>query len=581
MEGPPRVRRLPPLPKRPGAPLRPETERVPLDGGALQHAVELVAQQRVSAVADDETTEAAKKYEDLLRFDLAFFAGEILQGPPEEPYNGLFIIDRHQEDWSELIMNHGRLCLMAPRDHGKTQFCTIAYAIWQSWRLPRNEGLIFSGSIHLATEILGKIKAEIESNPKLRYLQPTDAKTRVWTKTKIRLSNGSVISVKSFGSSVRGAHPKWCVCDDVLTDEDAFSELIRSKNIDFFLNAVTNMIAPSPIPTIGQIIFVGTPFHPSDLFAYLEDNPEWAFQRFPAESEEGEPLWPLRFNRLRLDGKRREIGTIRYTREFLCRPVSGVSSLFPLELFEDGFRFLISLGSPREAFARKGVVSYYAGVDIAVSASVEADFFVIFVLGIDERGNRWICDIHRSRGLGYAQQKWEIQKITSKYSCELVFVEANAAQRIYGVDLAQNSDVPAVPVATGTEKHLLEKGIPGMRTLLENGKYRIPRGDERSIELTDLWITEMGGFTFDGEVKSVGRHDDVAMASWIAEKALRGGLFSFSSNETDADEEAYQQIYGYLKELESQELDPISDVPSLSRAGGRLGDINQENVGIY
>ena len=49
--------------------------------------------------------------------------------------------------------------------------------------------------------------------------------------------------------------------------------------------------------------------------------------------------------------------------------------------------------------------------------------------------------------------------------------------------------------------------------LLENGKFRIPRGDICSVEHADIWIAEMRSFTWqDGKAQSVGGHDERVMA---------------------------------------------------------------------
>ena len=86
-------------------------------------------------------------------------------------------------------------------------------------------------------------------------------------------------------------------------------------------------------------------------------------------------------------------------------------------------------------------------------------------------------------------------------------------QRIFGDELIRTSDLPIKKFHTGVQKHSLDKGVPSLRVLLENGKFRIPRGDARSVELTDIWIDEMRSFTWhDGKLASVGGHDDTVMA---------------------------------------------------------------------
>jgi hypothetical protein len=59
---------------------------------------------------------------------------------------------------------------------------------------------------------------------------------------------------------------------------------------------------------------------------------------------------------------------------------------------------------------------------------------------------------------------------------------------------------------------------------LENKKWRIPRGDAHSIELTNLWMGEMSSIGWiDGKVQSVGDHDDSVMACWICNCAIVDG----------------------------------------------------------
>ena len=117
-----------------------------------------------------------------------------------------------------------------------------------------------------------------------------------------------------------------------------------------------------------------------------------------------------------------------------------------------------------------------------------------------------------------------------------MFLESNQMQAIFGQELRADTDLPIKEFhTTGLAKHSLERGLPSLRTLLENGKFRIPRGDARSVELTDLWITELNQFLFDkGRVQSIGAHDDVAMACWICDQACRTGA-SFSASFTIED----------------------------------------------
>jgi len=460
--------------------------------------------------------------------DCALFAREILSGPHERPYNGHFLLGPHHLEWSELVRKHKRICVLASRDHGKTFFFDFAFPIWRAVMQPGGSGFIFSATQDQAVRILADVKQELETNAKLQYLVPDTSaggKGKKWSSTAIQLTNGHRIYARGFGTRVRGAHPNWLVVDDALNDETAYSEVVRKKQIEYFYTAVSNMITPN-----GMIIVVGTPFHSCDLYGDLAQNDEYTFRRYQAlNGPDEEPLWPARYDKARLLAKRKEIGTIRFTREFQGLPIADDMSLFPQFLFQGAPTevFTLTLGMPKEVYERLGV-TIYMGVDFAMSSSAAADYTVIWTMGVDKWGNRWIIDIERGKGLPYQTQLSMINATGRKYDPALVFLESNQMQRIFGDELIRTTDLPIKKFVTGAQKNTLDKGVPSLRTLLENGKFRIPRGDKRSIEVTNIWIEEMRSFTWvEGALKSVGSHDDLAMALWVCDQAIRAGGFSF------------------------------------------------------
>lgn len=505
----------------------------------------------------------AKLTLEMMRSSCAFFAAEVLGGPPQAPYNGRFIAAEHHEAWDELVTTEKRLCVLAPRDHGKTYFFDFAYPIWKAVFTPNGKGYIFSATAPQAARILEDIKEEIESNPKLQWLLPKGKKAK-WSGTAITLSNGHKIYARGYGTKVRGAHPDWIVVDDGLNDEDAYSEIVRQKNIDYFYTAITNMVIPG-----GQIVVVGTPFHGSDLYADLAKNKRYRFAKFPALVN-GKPLWSARYSAEDLEGKRAEIGSIRFTREFLCDPISDDMSLFPEKLFRgmDVEVPNVCLGMSAKFWNQLGVTKRYVGVDFALSSSTSADYTAVFVMGLDSQGNRWVVDIQQHRGLSYSQQLSLINAVGRKYRPEIIYLEANQMQRIFGDELIRTTDLPIAKFYTtgmgsakasrkktpgsntvSQNKNSLEGGVPALRVLLENRKFRIPRGDAESIEMTDKWVQEMKAFTWaDGKLQGVGAHDDLVMACWIADRAIRDTGFSFGDDDADEGDLSPGELDALLRE---------------------------------
>jgi hypothetical protein len=503
----------------------------------------IASSSRSSTIAPGGTIAPDKwpVFRDLLaRENCAFYASEFLRGPPEAPYNGRFFAAQHHEEWADLANEAKRLCVIAARDHGKSFFWTFAYPLWMAERHPGREGFIFSASQPQAENILIRIMREVETNDRLKHLLPDRSLVGRWSAKCLEFKNRFTLHARGYGTKVRGGHPVFIVCDDILNDETAFSETVRTKEIDYFYNAVTNMIVPG-----GQIVVVGTPFHNQDLYGDLKKNAGYTVREYPALRPDGTALWPERYSLELLEQKKEEIKALRFAREFMCQAVVDMSSLFPLTMFKGDpvEQMNVKLGMGWKWWEKHGVTKRFIGVDFALSTETGLDYTVLFVIGVDKMGNRWVIDIIRDRGLAFGEQKSKIVDAARKYNPQMIFVESNQAQKIFGDELIRETDLPIRHYVTGSEKHSLEKGLPALRVLLENRKVRIPRGDEYSVKMTDIWIDEMRSHTFSsGRVFSVGEHDDTAMAFWICDQAVKNGNFAFAFDEEEGDEQAYNEM---------------------------------------
>lgn len=478
--------------------------------------------------------------DDIYRASLAYFFEDVIRGPEEAPYNGKSLVGKHHEDWDLVVSEHERILIEASRDHGKSHFFSLAYPIWMGgWVKPKSLGYIFSSTQDTAEALLTLVKTELLENPKLAHLIPTTGE-RFWSKREIKLRNGTTIRARGMGVRVRGGHPDWIVCDDLLTDDDIYSETLRKRNIDYYLSAIVNMIKPG-----GQIIVVGTPLHFADLYGHIEQTGQYFVKKYPAIDEKGRILFPERYDRKRLEDRKKEVGPTRFAREFLCQPLTDESSLFPTKLFAGGdIRIPYTLGLPASYWDKLGWPRY-TGVDFAMSASAGADYTVIFTIALDGQGNRWIVNIRREKGWGFQEQLDAIKDEFVKYGPDVIHAEANQMQRIFTDEIIRETDIPIRKFFTsGVQprqpwrkgmtaltmgKHHIDRGVPSLRMTLENRKWRIPRGDEKSIELTDLWIGEMSAMGWvNGQVSSAGEHDDTVMACWFVDAAARIGGFNFS-----------------------------------------------------
>ena len=477
-------------------------------------------------------------YSKMLEQSLCLFASDVLgieMGP-------------HLLEWEALVQTERRIAVNAARDHSKSTFFSYAYPIWRAATEPGCEVYIFSKTLEQAMEFLDIIiygKNNLQGmlgTPSLAGLVPADSnrgndrRTRL-KRTNVRFKNGSRIRAIGYGKSIRGAHPKYLVLDDPLNDEDMYSELVRKKNIEYFKSAIVNMLTPD-----GQLCCVGTPYHIADLWGFLRTNKRYAFRRYPGiikdASGRERPLFPWRWTLKALREKREEIGTITFAREIMVEPITDDLAIFPSYLFPPLYDKTLVCRPTLDVIRARGW-SVFVGVDIARSASVGADYFVVFVIGVDNEGNHTIIDIQRTRGLPFRQQIETIKMAGVRYRADLIVIESNAMQQVWTDEVIRTTDLPVKGFTTTAQnKYPLDKGVPGLRILLENGKLIIPRGDEYSVRVTDEWISECTQFGFvNGKLQGIGEHDDTVMAWWMAEEAARLGGFSFSFG-TDKDDAA-------------------------------------------
>ena len=224
--------------------------------------------------------------------------------------------------WIRMAEKNSRLAIQAPRGHGKSEVLLISYSIYKAFSKPRSEILIISKSLPQSTDILRRIKSQLKGSPLLASSVP-DERDSVWSKTEIELTNGSRILCKPYSDSVRGFHVDLVCCDEVGTYDEK----------DTFWFAVT----PTVNKKKGSIICIGTPKTKIDLLNDLCKNPQYANAKYTAIMN-GKPLWPSSFPMRKLNEIKEEIGTLAFSQEYMCDPLSAENQIFPYGLISKGFK---------------------------------------------------------------------------------------------------------------------------------------------------------------------------------------------------------------------------------------------------
>jgi len=289
--------------------------------------------------------------------DFVFFAKHVI---------GFDIAEYHKE-WFELAEKYPRLCLMAYRGSGKTNWFA-AYFVWKSVFAEGLNFLVISQDFEDSKKVLKIIKEMFSGNELLRQFMP-EGSDQTWKATELSTKNKCVFYCKTYNEGVRGLRIDYLLCDEGGKYEDKM----------IFKTAVSPVVQLNR----GRIIVIGTPESTADLLHDLKENEVYYFDEYPVEID-GKPLWPKKYTMENYDhnGRRsipeikRELGSLAFQQEYMLTPVSSANSLFPKELIMKA----LAKNEKFLPFGRKNK-KYYLGYDIAISP--KGDFPVMTVLEVD------------------------------------------------------------------------------------------------------------------------------------------------------------------------------------------------------
>lgn len=195
-------------------------------------------------------------------------------------------------EWSELAMTKSRLCVVAPREHAKTEVFTVNQIAWRCIYTPGIWCYVFAQTGDQAIALKARIDVAIaDAAPWMVGGRDVES-----NKTSSKYTNWSTVTCAGAGKGVRGAHPDLIVGDDVLEEGDCLTSHQRKRTSRWWSGTIGGMAHPGVIRPIGKgesatrvrlpptkVHLVGTPFHQQDLLLSMKENPMYEFRRYAAE----------------------------------------------------------------------------------------------------------------------------------------------------------------------------------------------------------------------------------------------------------------------------------------------------------
>lgn len=285
---------------------------------------------------------------------------------------------------------HGRLMVMMPPRHGKTENLRH-YAAWLLGQMPELRLITTSYTTDLAYKNSRRTRNLIDSEayrrlfPDVRISQ-TRAAVKEW---ELDGHAGAMIAA-GVGSGITGHGGNLIIIDDpVKSRAEAESAVYRQRAKDWYANDLRTRLE-----TPGAIIVNQTRWHQDDLAGWLlsDDLEGWRVLRLPALAEAddplgrapGEALWPERFDEATLGLMRAQMGEYAFSALYQQSPLPSGGGLF------DPTQIRIVETVPECT----RVVRFY---DLAVTAKATSDYTVGLKLGVTKDNAPVILHVWRER----------------------------------------------------------------------------------------------------------------------------------------------------------------------------------------
>lgn len=463
---------------------------------------------------------------------LIYFVEEFIQ--PRLP-----IPDFHRQ-WYWLAVREKNLLNLAPRDHAKTSVHTIFRTVWEICVNRNIRYFIIMATQELARLALNEIKSNLVQNERIKagfgIFNPAElpANQRTvdadWTHDSITV-NRSDYSLKDPTVAIAGSTKQVLsrrvdrlVEDDIVDDKIAFSAAESERLVRWEASDVQPILASD-----GQHIVTGTLYSKRDYYhgimeQSIEKGGVWRVVVSDAIIDEAKKivLWKDRWSWDDLVERRAKQGRIRFNRNYRNIIIDDSGSPFPMIWFEGGVsesgvmykgcyddRYV--LGQPNHR-GSKWLRFSVLGVDPAIGQTRESKYFAAVLLGLTYDNDIVIAEIVRGQ-FGFVAQKRIVIDLYEQWRPRYVAVESNAYQKalVEGIEEQYRGMPISTVFSTPGAKSKPDIGVPAMDIWFETGRIRIPRGNQRSIDMTDALVEEL-------HLWGKGNTSDIVMALWFAFK---------------------------------------------------------------
>lgn len=356
-----------------------------------------------------ETTDVAVRR---MEFALFFFPDALSDDPP-----GFHI--KLFEDLASPINSADA----APRGHAKTTILSVEI-IYRIVNGLSHYILPISDTYTQAKDQVDNVRQELDGNHMLRWVYGDLSTAWHWTSGSFTTANEVRVTARGSNMKVRGLkykhwRPDFVAVDDLENDEAVMKQERREKLMNWFKRAVLPAMSPA-----GKVGLVGTVLHDDSLLNNALKGEKgfggWRSNKFAAlnSGDDGieHSLWDSRFpvdtlKRMRDDPTyERYLGPIAFSQEMQNEAADDTARIIkrewiygsdenprPYSLTAKEAAWAASHPPDSKSWAESELVKIIMAVDPAISEKTTADYFAVFALGVDRKGDIWELDKFRDR----------------------------------------------------------------------------------------------------------------------------------------------------------------------------------------
>ncbi len=372
----------------------------------------------------------------------------------------------------------------APRGHAKTTIGSIEI-IYRIVNCFSHYILPISDTYSQARDIVDNIRGELEGNALLRWVYGDLSTDWHWTSGSFTTSNDVRVTARGSNMKVRGLkyrhwRPDYVPVDDIENDEAVGKQERRDKLMNWFKRAVL----PAMASRNAKVAMVGTVLHDDSLLNNILKGEKgfagWRSHRFASINSDSDgtecALWPAKFpidilHRMRDDPSYEGyLGPIVFAQEMQNEAIDDSSRVIkrawiygtdekplPYSLTAKEEQWKAAHPPDSKSWLESEITQIIMAVDPAISEKTTADYFAIFVLGVDRNGEIWQLDVYQERIGDIDQQikisidhglQWKVDRL----KVESVAYQAGLARAIRREAAKRNTHLPVFEVKPDKDK---------------------------------------------------------------------------------------------------------------------------------